>query len=185
MKESKAKLYAEKVEALPTHVSTIYKGHHVDIQTETVEFPEGPKTYDTVCHPGAVAMLPIDSDGRIILIEQWRRPIKKILLEIPAGTLDPGEDPQTCAHRELQEEIGYKADELKFMAKFFSAPGFCNEEITLYLAMGLAPSQLIGDDTDCIDTQHYHLDELMKLMANGHISDAKTLIALSLYAKQV
>ncbi len=183
MKEPKAKLYADKVEALPTHVSTVYKGHHVDVQTETVDFHEGKKTYDIVCHPGAVAMLPIADDGRIILIEQWRRPIKKILLEIPAGTLDPGEDPLTCAHRELQEEIGYKASKLEFMAKFYSAPGFCNEEITLYLATGLTPSQLIGDDTDCIDIVHYTYDELQKLTAEGRVQDAKTLIALKLYAK--
>ncbi|HPE84904.1 MAG: NUDIX hydrolase [Chlamydiia bacterium] len=183
MKKSKAHLYAQKQTTTPTHITTAYQGHHIDVQVETVDLPEGPKTYDLVCHPGAVAILPITDDGRIILIEQWRRAIKQILLEIPAGTLEPGEDPELCAIRELQEEIGYKPTKLTLMATFFSAPGFCNEKIHLYLATGLIPSKLTGDDTDCIDTVYYTLDELNDLIQKGLIHDAKTLIALKLYGK--
>lgn len=183
MKESKSKIYEEKATTLPTHITTPFRGRRINIQTETVDFPEGQKAYDIVCHPGAVAILPIDEAGRIILIEQWRRPIKKILLEIPAGTLDPGEDPLVCAERELQEEIGYKPAKLTEMATFYSTPGFCNEQITLFLATGLKPSQLQADDTDGIDSVRYTLDELKSLINGGHIQDAKTLIALSLYEK--
>ena len=178
---SNAKIHQDKATTLPTKITTIHSGNLITVTTETVSWPEGEKTYDIVSHPGAVAMLPIDDEGRMILISQWRRPIKQILLEIPAGTLEDGEDPDTCAIRELQEEIGFKPGVLTPLSTFYSAPGFCNEQIYLYLATDLIPSKLGGEDTDDIDIVHYTLDELDKLIAQGAICDAKTLLAITLY----
>lgn len=181
MKASKALIFKEKAQSTLTHTDTVYRGRIVSVNTETVDWPEKRKTYDIVMHPGAVAMLPIDDKGRIIFVEQWRRSIKHILLEIPAGTLEEGEDPKACAARELQEEIGYAAKQLTLLGSIYSSPGFSNERIEIFLAEGLTPSKRLADDSESIDVVHYTLEEIDILIKDGKIHDAKTLSALMLY----
>ena len=181
MKASNAAIFGEKAKTTPTYVDTVYRGRIVSLNVETVDWPEKRKTYDIVMHPGAVAMVPIDNEGRIIFIEQWRRSIKSILLEIPAGTLNGGEDPSACAARELQEEIGYAPKQLTSLGSIYSSPGFCNEHIEIFLAEDLTPSKLKADDSESIDVVHYSLDEVDQLIKQGKIHDAKTLSAIMLY----
>ena len=181
MKASNATIFGEKASTTPTHTDTVYRGRIFNLNIETVDWPERRKTYDLVIHPGAVAMIPIDELGRIIFIEQWRRSIKSILLEIPAGTLEEGEAPDACAARELQEEIGFKAETFTPLGSIYSSPGFCNERIELFLAENLTPSALKADDSESIDVVHYSLDEVDTLIRRGKIHDAKTLSALMLY----
>jgi ADP-ribose pyrophosphatase len=134
-----------------------------------------------VKHPGAVVVVTIDAEGKLILEKQWRFAAGKITLELPAGTLDEGEDPKDCAQRELQEEIGYKAGKIERIGGFYSAPGFCSEYLTLFLAQDLEPSQLQPDAHEDIEIVRYTLDEAVELIKNGMISDAKTIAGILQY----
>jgi len=141
------------------------------------------KTFDIVAHGGAVVITPIDKAGNLILVRQFRRAANQILIELPAGTLEANEDPLSCAKRELQEEIGYKANEMLPMGGFFPSPGFCTEYLYLYIAKNLTESQLIGDDTDEIDTLTVSLKDCFSLIEKGEIIDAKTIIGIYRYEK--
>jgi ADP-ribose pyrophosphatase len=129
-------------------------------------------------HPGAVAIVPLVENGDVILINQYRTPIGGMLLEIPAGTLEHGEDPRHCAERELQEEIGYFPGTLTQLGEFFVAPGVSNEKMYLFVASNLRPSQLEGDIDEVIELRQMPLEDARALIATGEIHDAKTIIGL-------
>ena len=137
----------------------------------------------TVRHPGAVALVVLDDEGRWLLVEQYRHPAAQRLLEIPAGTREPGEAPDVTAHRELREETGYDADSLVRIGGAWMAPGFTSEYIDFYLATGLRRAPLdTGDEEDLSAPIPYTREELETAVAAGEIEDAKTLVALQLYA---
>lgn len=141
------------------------------------------RQYDVVLHPGAVAIIPIDEEGNLYFVKQWRRATSEILLELPAGTLEPGESPIDCAQRELQEEIGFMPKTLISLGGIYTAPGFSNEFIHLFLAEGLSKSVLKGDDSDYIDIIKTSVDDALHLMKDGHIRDAKTLSGILIYLR--
>jgi ADP-ribose pyrophosphatase len=146
-----------------------YQGKFISVQQDLISYPDGGHGFwDKVIHPGAVVVIPFDKTGHLVLIEQWRRTIGQISLELPAGLIDPGETIEECAQRELQEEIGQKAGKLEYLGAFYSSPGILNEKIHYFIARELAPSKLYGDDTDKIDPPRqtfeaeqikYHLKE--------------------------
>ena len=158
----------------------IYQGPYVQLRRDVI-FSDPPKTWEIIVHPGAVAVLPIDKDGNIILIEQWRRSVNRILIEIPAGLFDPGEDAVTCAQRELQEEIGYRAKKLTPMGGLFVAPGLSSEYVHLFVGTELEESRLIADDSDLIDLRVVTPAEAKKMIEDGTICDAKTITAILRY----
>ncbi len=159
-----------------------YEGTRISLFSMVFTWENGSESSrEIVKHPGAVAILPIDKDGNLVLIKQWRIASGEILLEIPAGTLEPSEPPKECAIRELQEEIGFKPRSLTPLGGFFTAPGFCNEFIHLFLAEDLEVSHLKAEDTDGIDIVVVSLEEAQALALNGKIRDGKTLSALLLY----
>lgn len=134
-----------------------------------------------VRHPGAVAILPILDDGAIVLIRNRRVAVGETLLEIPAGTLTPGEDPDAAAHRELAEETGYRAGQLERLATFYMSPGVIDEIMHVFVARRLvAGSQQLEDDEE-ISTEIFSRAEAMQMATTGQIRDAKTLTALLLY----
>lgn len=141
--------------------------------------------YDALEHPGASVMIPVDHEGNIHFIQQWRRSSGKILIELPAGTLDPGELPEVCAQRELQEEIGYFSKKLTYLGGFFTAPGFCNEYLHLFLAEDLVFSPLDGEDTKYIDTHTLSLKKTLEAVDDGSIEDAKTLCGVLKYLRHI
>lgn len=158
-----------------------FEGKYLKVRHDTIH-TNPVKNWDIVVTPGAVAIIPIDSQGRIVLVEQWRRAIERISLELPAGMLDPGESPEACAQRELQEETGFKAGSLKSFGGFYSSPGCMSEYIHLYLGKDLLDSPLKADDTDQIDVRAISLSEALKLIGNGQICDAKTIVGVMRYA---
>ena len=162
----------------------IYQGPYVQLRRDII-FAEGhsPKTWEMIIHPGAVAVLPIDNDGNIILIEQWRRSVNRIMIEIPAGLFDLGEDAATCAQRELQEEIGYLAKKLTPMGGVFVAPGLSSEYVHLFVATDLEESRLVADDSDLIDLRIVTPSQAKKMIEDGSICDAKTITAILRYFK--
>ncbi len=169
-------------EGAKKELSLIYQGKIISAYKETLHFEDGTTAVrDLVKHPGAVAIIPVDENGHILFIKQWRRAAQKILIEIPAGTLEVGEIPLECADRELQEEIGFRANTMISLGGFYTAPGFCDEYIHLFLAKDLFPSILWADDSDYIDLFALSLEEALTLASEGAFLDSKTLSALSLY----
>lgn len=167
----------------------IYVGKLVKLYLETFEQPGGQRIgREIVRHPGAVAMVPLLPDFQVMLVRQFRAAAGKtgkILLEIPAGTLEPGEDPLAAAARELQEEIGFKPGRLERIGGEFMAPGYTSEYIHLFLATDLTPSRLEQDADERIDVVTLPLDEVVRRIMSGEIDDAKTITSLLMVARRL
>jgi len=157
----------------------LYEGRVVTLALQTVELPNGrTSSREIIRHRGAVAILPLHEDGRITLIRQYRLAAGDTLWEIPAGTLEPGEDPRDCAIRELQEEAGLRPGNLVRLGGVFPAPGYSSEYIHLFIATDLTPSVLQGDDDESIETVVVPLDEALAMVERGEIENAMAVIAL-------
>lgn len=136
------------------------------------------EVYDIVEHNGAVVMLPVDDEGNIHFVIQTRRAIRKKLIELPAGSLEEGEDPVDCAQRELREEIGCRASSIELIQTIYTAPSFCTEKLYLFLAKGLTPDPLPMDEEEDIEVVKLSLDEALQKALSGEIIDAKTLVGI-------
>lgn len=157
----------------------IYKGRVVNLNLETVTLPNGATVeIEMIHHPGAAAVVPMQDDGSVLLIRQYRHAVGGYILEIPAGKLDPGEDPRDCAARELEEEIGFRASSLEPLITFFTTPGFTDEVIHLYKATGLTPGTQSLDRDEVLDVIEMPLERAMGQIADGTIRDGKTIVGL-------
>lgn len=161
-----------------------YEGHVISLAIARFEAPDGSNfVRDVVHHPGAVSVVPLLATGEVILVRQYRAAIRADLLEIPAGKRDvPGEAPQVTAERELREEIGYEANHLELLAQFHNSPGFCDEHSYVFLGSDL---QKTHADRQGIEEEHMTivvvaLDEVPAMIARAEITDAKTIIGLTL-----
>lgn len=159
----------------------MYKGNIINIELQTVELPDGREaTRDVVLHPGASVVIPLTEDGQLYMVRQFRKPIDKVSLEIPAGKLDHGEDPLVCAVRELKEETGLTAESMKHLVSIHSTPGFSNEVLHMYLATGLTEGELCADEDEFISSEKVPVDKLVNMVLSGEITDAKTIIGILL-----
>lgn len=131
----------------------------------------------TLEHPGAVLILPIANDGKIVMIRQYRPSIRRWIYEFPAGTLESSESPKVCAQRELAEEAQLQADEWHAIGESLPAPGFCNETQYLFVAKQLSPCAAEMDDDEVIEVVHFTVDEVKRLIAENEIQDSKTIVA--------
>ncbi len=157
----------------------IYKGKIINLRVDTVTLPDGGTcTREIVEYAGAVAIVPLNEKGELLLVRQYRYAVKKALLEIPAGKIEPGEDPAECAKRELLEETGYEAKELNKVIRFYSTPGFTNEEIHVFLATGLTLKKQNLDDDEFIDVQTIPYDTALEMIRTGEICDAKSVAGI-------
>lgn len=162
----------------------IYDGRIVHLYRETVRLPDGKTARrEIVHHSGAVAIVPFDEQGYVVLVRQYRLAARRVLLEVPAGTLEAGEEPDVCAFRELQEETGYKPGKLERIGGIFVAPGYTTEFIHLYVATDLTESRLNHDEDEFLEVVHVSLDDAIGMIADADICDGKTVSAL-LLAKQ-
>jgi ADP-ribose pyrophosphatase len=137
-----------------------------------------PRALDVVIHPGAAVILPWLDDRRIVMIRNERAAVGKTLLELPAGTLDPGEAPHDCARRELEEETGYRAAEMTPLVEFFSTPGFCTERMFVFEARRLRPGPLRLETDERVEPAIMEYDAALRAVENGEIADAKSMVAL-------
>jgi ADP-ribose pyrophosphatase len=157
----------------------IHAGRNFDFLVDEVELPSGQVTQrDIVRHPGAVAIVPLLSDSKVVLIRQYRYATGKKLFEIPAGTLEKGEPPLECAARELREETGYEAEEIEPLLSCFMAPGYSDEVIYFFVAKGL---RAVGDDPELdedITLELHSLEEVRRMIAENVIEDAKTIVGI-------
>jgi ADP-ribose diphosphatase len=158
----------------------IHEGRIVRLREDTVELEDGRTALrEVVEHDEVVGIVPLDSEGNVILVRQFRLPAQEILLEIPAGGVDAGESAEEAAQRELQEETGYRAAQLDRLAGFVS-PGYCTEFIHVFLATGLSESVIAADDDENIALERMPLAQAVQLIQSGHIKDGKSIVGLLL-----
>jgi len=158
---------------------TVFQGRIVDVHRDKVLLPDGrTATMEVVKSSDATAVVAITTDKTVLLINQFRYAVGGMLLEIPAGKLEPGESPEDCARRELEEETGYRPETLRRLASFYTSPGFCTEEIHLFLAGDLTRYQQNLDQDEFIEVVNMPLDEALAKVDRGEITDAKTIVGL-------
>lgn len=167
----------------------IFNGRMIQVVVDEVLLPNGQtSTRELVFHPGAVAIIPITDQNKLIMVKQYRKPIEKVLLEIPAGKIDPDEvnHPQETAARELEEETGYRANSLTLVTSMYVSPGFANELLHIYFAQDLRkvsdPRPM--DDDEILELYQLTLNEAKEAIANGCIRDAKTIVAIQYWELQ-
>jgi len=141
-------------------------------------------TREYIVHPGASAVLAV-KDGKVVMVQQYRYPVQKVLWEIPAGKIEKGQTPLSCAKVELEQETGYKAGRIKKMLSFHPAPAFSDEELHIFYAGDLKKGKLNRDKDEFLNVKEFPLKEILKMIHSGKIKDAKTLIALSLYENEI
>ena len=160
---------------------TAYRGTLVSVKVDTVKLPDGSEiTREIVSHPFSVCIVPVDADGNVLLVRQYRKAVESFLLEAPAGKMESGEDPEATALRELQEEVGHRAGKLEPLGSFFVAPGWCTQTIHAYLARDLTPARLDADEDEFIEVVRRPLSEISEMIADGSIRDAKSVASLLL-----
>lgn len=163
----------------------VYTGKVISLRVDTVEvLNQGYKKREIVEHGGAVGIVAITDNNKILLIKQFRKAIEKEIVEIPAGKLEIGENPKDCAIRELQEETGYTAQNIKLMHKFFTSAGFSNQKVFIYLATGLTKGENNLDDGENLDLYELDLNDAYDMVVRNDIEDAKTSIGI-LLAKEL
>lgn len=165
----------------------VHRGAYIEVRVDDILTPEGRRsTRDIVGHPGAVAIVALDAEERVLLVRQFRLAAGRTLLEIPAGTLDRHadgtlEDPEVASRRELEEETGYRAATWRHLGAFWTAPGFATELMHLYLARDLAPAhedRLGPDEDERLELEHVPWREAVAMAERGEIADAKSLVGL-------
>jgi ADP-ribose pyrophosphatase len=173
----------KKFEEVTISTEPIFQGKIISLQVDTVKLPNGgTATREIVKHPGAVAVLAL-LDDRMIVVEQFRKPLEKSQIEIPAGKLDAGEEPLEAAKRELEEETGYRCGSIKHVSSFYTSPGFADEILHLYLAEGLIAGDVNPDEDEFLEVEAITLEQALEYIQEQRISDAKTIMAV--YAWQL
>lgn len=161
----------------------IFTGEVLELNLDEVQLPNGKKAErEWISHKGAVGIVPVAENGNLILVEQFRYPTGKTVIEIPAGKLDKGEKPQDCAVRELQEEIGMKCSEIGLLSTFYTSPGYSDELFYLFIATGLTPSSFDGDDDEFLNIIEMPFEEAFASVIAGKIVDGKTIAGILLAA---
>jgi ADP-ribose pyrophosphatase len=168
------------------HSQRIYEGKILNLRVDTVELPSGKKTKrEIVEHGGCTAIVAIDSRKNVLLVRQYRKPVERMLLEIPAGGIEPGEEPLEGARRELEEETGFSAERWERLSLFYTSPGFCTELMHLYLATELQPAKRAADDDEHIEVVRVPLKKSLELIASVEICDAKSIAGLLMAMRRV
>ncbi len=156
-----------------------YEGHILTVRVDTVELHDGSKAIrEIVEHSGGVAVVAVDENGYIYMVKQFRKPYNKVITELPAGKLNKGENPLQCGVRELEEETGLTADEFIPLGSAYPSPGYVEEELYLYLALGLHQGKSHLDDGEFLSVEKVHIDTLVEKVMNNEIRDAKTVIGI-------
>lgn len=157
----------------------IFKGHVIEVEVQEVELPNGNHSQrELVHHNGAVAIIAFTPENKLVLVRQYRKALEKAIAEIPAGKLEPGEDPLDSAKRELAEETGITANKWSKLISFYTSPGFANELVHIYLAEDLNQGEAYPDDDEFVERLNVTLDEARQMISNEDIHDAKTAYAV-------
>ncbi|MFN3929118.1 MAG: NUDIX domain-containing protein [Thermoflexus sp.] len=174
------------VEEVPLESRRIYEGRILNLRVDTVRLPSGGTAIrEVVEHRGAVAIVPILDDGQVALVRQFRYAVGEVSLEIPAGTLEPGEDPLICARRELEEETGYQAARWERLGTIWPTPGYSTEEIVLFIARDLTPGPAQPEFDETLSVVTMSWSEIWTAIEEGRLRDAKSIVALTWAARRL
>jgi ADP-ribose pyrophosphatase len=167
-----------------TQSAIIFHGKIFDVRVDDIEYnnSDNKGIREVAVHPGGAVLLPLKTDGKIVLITQYRYPQNEVLLELPAGKLEKGEDPFVCASRELTEETGYTSNKISKLGKIYTTPGFCDEVLHIYLAEELVPGDHAREEgEEEMEIVELTLGEVEDKILNGEIVDAKTISSIFMY----
>lgn len=164
----------------------MYQGTVVDVYRDYMQFSNGnTEEWDYIHHRGAAAVLPVMEDGRLLMVRQYRNALEKFILELPAGALDYPEEPGiVCAARELEEETGYRSEDLEWLLTIRTTVALSNEKIDIYVARNLISTRQHLDPNEFVEVETYTLDELKQMIFSGEIEDGKTIAAIMTYAEK-
>ncbi len=161
------------------HTDTVFNGHAFSVELQLTRLPDGKqRVYELVRHLPAVTLVPVDSAGKMYFVRQYRIGATQALLELPAGVLEPDEDPAAGAGREIREETGMAAGELLYLGDFYMAPGYSSERMHVFLARNLIPSPLPADEDEFLQVEAFPVSKVYEMIDEGLIKDGKTLAAL-------
>lgn len=157
----------------------VYRGHFLDVRSDRVRLPDGGEAgREYILHPGAVVVVPVLDDGRLLMVRQWRHPLGRVMLEFPAGKLEAGEPPLHCAVRELEEETGHRAAEWARAGVLHNAIAYSNEGIEVWFARGLVPGPARPDEGEFVEVVTHRAEDIAAWIRDGELTDAKTMIGL-------
>ena len=156
----------------------IYDGKILNLRRDTVTVLHGQSSREIIEHNGGAVIVPILPGNRVVMVRQFRKPAEQVLMEIPAGKIDPGEDPDTTALRELREETGYRAGKLRKLVAMYPTPGYSEEVLHIYLAEDLVPGETDFDENEALDILEVPFDEIVSKIMDGEIADAKTIVGI-------
>lgn len=161
----------------------VYKGVIVDFYQDTMQIPNGNVAkWDLISHKGATAVVAVKDDGTLFMVRQYRNPLERMTLELPAGALNSrDEEPELCARRELEEETGYKAGKMEHLVDIFTTVAFCDEKISMYVASELIPSKQNLDENEFLNVESHTIESLIQMIYEGKIQDSKTIVGLMTY----
>jgi ADP-ribose pyrophosphatase len=162
----------------------VFHGKVFDVKVDEIEYvgTNNKTSRQVAVHPGGSVIVPVKSDGKIVMITQYRYPHNETIFELPAGKLEKGEDPQVCATRELTEETGYTSNKISKLGKIYTTPGFCDEILHIYLAEDLIPGNHLREEgEEGMEMFEFTLDEIDEKICNGEIIDAKTICGISMF----
>jgi len=164
----------------------VFRGKIISLRQDKVTLPDGRESIrEIVEHPGAVVILALTNDDKMVMVRQFRKAADEVLWELPAGKVEPGENLKNCALRELEEETGYFSRKIKKLITFFSTPGFCNEKLTLFLAEDLEKRNKNEDADEFIEVELVNPNEALKLVQKNIIKDAKTIIGILYFVSSI
>jgi ADP-ribose pyrophosphatase len=163
------------------HSEEIFTGKVISLHLQDVELPNGKQSKrEIIKHPGAVAILALTEDKKVVMVEQYRKALERTIVEIPAGKLEKGEEPVLCARRELEEETGYECESLELLTSFYTSPGFADEIVHVYAATGLTKKENAAalDEDEFVNLEELTLEEAVQYVKEQKIYDAKTIYAV-------
>lgn len=156
----------------------LYEGAIINLRRDKVTVQNGTSYREIIEHNGGAVLAAITPEGRMVMVRQYRKPAERVMLEVPAGKIDAGEQPEHAAVRELKEETGYTAGKVRHLTSFYPCVGYSQEVLHLYLCTDLTPGETCFDENEAIDIEELELDVLHKMVMDGDIQDAKTVIAV-------
>ena len=163
----------------------VFKGKLINVRRDKVRSVNGTAMRELVEHPGGVVMVALKPNGMVTMEKQFRKPIEGVMFELPAGKLDPGEKPEAAAARELKEETGYTAKNIRYLTKSYTSCGYSDELLYAYLCTGLTAGETHFDENEALDVEEHHIDELANMVMSGEINDAKSQIAILMVKRMI